>query len=1349
MNRDTLTEKLKNDIAAGRVVMVAGTGVSVAACNNQEVEGCKVATWSGLLQHGVKHCREIGVADECDADLLVLQIKSGKTDFLVNAAETVSQRMKGKSEGVFRGWLKETVGKLRVKNRAVIDALAPLPGVLATLNYDNLLEEASGRRAVTWLKSDDVQEVLTCAGNDAVLHLHGWFKEPESVVLGLSSYNSVKDHPHAKSVLQLFTIDRTLLFVGCGDTVLDPNFTRLIEWGKEALKDVAPRHYLLCRTSEIPEFQKKLAGAPWLQPLDYGADHTDLVPFLHRLVPAGRVPTSLKSQVASGPGVDLAAYRQAMRKRYSRLKIEELDPTTYDVRPLTLTGMFIAQSARECAEFMPRVFELPKELQQRLRESGEMEGGELDEEILNENRRAYLDQSPRPILEIVDDPALSRLVVLGDPGSGKSTLLQYLLLRWAEQTTPVPAGHPLPLLIELREYARLRQEGQSDGFLVFLHRGTCVRWHFDQARLDGWLKNNPSLVLFDGLDEVFDRTLRREIATAIHRFADVYPQARVIVTSRIIGYQHQSWRDENFRHFMLQELDEDQIADFFSRWHRYAYEESAKGEAKRALLVRAIEDSTAIRQLAGNPLLLTMMAILNRTQDLPRDRAELYEQCARLLLHQWKVEAAFATDPELAKASLDFKDKRGLLLRVAHAIQTSEHGLSGNLIDEATLEGTLAEGLTGVPNLRPDRAARALIEQLRGRNFMLCSVGGHSYAFVHRTFLEYFCAVDIRERFQAEQSLTLEQLKANIFGHWTEEAWHEILCLLAGMLAPRFVAEILEWLIAQSDPEDTCYHVCLAARCVGEVRKRAELGAITDRVRNRVIELIHFDLPYYYDAWDNATADRVLRIRMHALREFARGWKDDPETLTWLKDRAKSDEDGFVRSIVVEQVAHGWKNDPETLPWLKKHARSDENRLVRTSAVEELAWGFKNDPETLAILKACATSDVHGSVRAYAVRELARGWKDAPETLTILKDHAMSNKSELVRASAVRELARGWRDDPETLTILKNRARLDQDEFVRQRAVRELARHWRDDPETPDILRFRAKFDSNWAVRQSAMEALARGWKDAPETLPWLKDRTQSDGNWTVRASAVRELARGWKDDPETLVWLNDRAKSDGHKDVRASAVRELARGWKDAPETLTILKDRARFDQDGFVRTSTAVELARGWKDDPETLAILKDHARSDENEDVRASAVRELARGWKNDPQILGWLKEHAQSDENEIVRQSAVQELARNWRDDLETLAILKTCAQSDENGAVRQSAARELARGWKDDPETLTILKAHAQSDENGTVRESAMEELARGWKDDPEVRKLLEKLKSKANRGQSRMAPDQAHTRESC
>src|ERR1700676_1305808 len=60
---------------------------------------------------------------------------------------------------------------------------------------------------------------------------------------------------------------------------------------------------------------------------------------------------------------------------------------------------------------------------------------------------------------------------------------------------------------------------------------------------------------------------------------------------------------------MLQDLDDAQIEDFLARWHRGASEEARQGDTKRELLARAIVDSAAIRQLAGNPLLLTMMAI--------------------------------------------------------------------------------------------------------------------------------------------------------------------------------------------------------------------------------------------------------------------------------------------------------------------------------------------------------------------------------------------------------------------------------------------------------------------------------------------------------------------------------------------------------------------------------------------------------------------------------------------------------------------------------------------------------------------------------------------------------------------
>ena len=50
------------------------------------------------------------------------------------------------------------------------------------------------------------------------------------------------------------------------------------------------------------------------------------------------------------------------------------------------------------------------------------------------------------------------------------------------------------------------------------------------------------------------------------------------------------------------------------------------------------------------------------------------------------------------------------------------------------------------------------------------------------------------------------------------------------------------------------------------------------------------------------------------MQELARGWKEDAETLPWLKERARSDEDEDVRSAAVQELARGWKEDAETLP---------------------------------------------------------------------------------------------------------------------------------------------------------------------------------------------------------------------------------------------------------------------------------------------------------------------------------------------------------------------------------------------------------------------------------------------------
>jgi hypothetical protein len=58
-------------------------------------------------------------------------------------------------------------------------------------------------------------------------------------------------------------------------------------------------------------------------------------------------------------------------------------------------------------------------------------------------------------------------------------------------------------------------------------------------------------------------------------------------------------------------------------------------------------------------------------------------------------------------------------------------------------------------------------------------------------------------------------------------------------------------------------------------------------------------------------------VRQSAVRELARGWKNEPDTLVWLKERAQSDENWAVRQSAVRELARGWKDKPEIQAFLK------------------------------------------------------------------------------------------------------------------------------------------------------------------------------------------------------------------------------------------------------------------------------------------------------------------------------------------------------------------------------------------------------------------------------------------------
>jgi len=964
------------------------------------------------------------------------------------------------------------------------------------------------------------------------------------------------------------------------------------------------------------------------------------------------------------PEFDLERYQEGIRERYGNLNLDNLDTSVYDYREkLKVWQVFIAQNVRECQEFLPQVYEIPKEHQKRLRESNQLEA-EIDPEEWERYKQVYYQQPVRSVLDVVNDmqsdrlppqpplvrgeqdfsavpplvkgeqdfsavpplvrgeqaflpvPPLSKgglggvnssryIVILGDPGSGKSTLLQYIALKWATRPLKNVISQPIPLLIELRTYIRDRTSGQCKDFLEFFHKGSVI-CRLNQNQLHEQLKAGKVLVMFDGLDEVFDPAQREEVITDIHRFTNDYPNVRVIVTSRIIGYKPQRLRDAEFRHFMLQDLESDQIQDFLYRWHELTFTDEADKVRKRERLQQAIKTSKAIGELAGNPLLLTMMAILNRNQELPRDRPELYNQASRVLLHQWDVEQKLLENPRIDSVAIDYKDKQAMLRQVAYHMQAADQGLAGNLIRGDDLEKILTGYLKSIEVSQARTVARLLIEQLRSRNFILCFLGADSYGFVHRTFLEYFCASEFVERFGKrglEGGLTLEELKTELFGkHWQDESWHEVLRLITGMIEPKFAGEMIDYLVEENGRSEKFINLFLAFDCFSELRNKNEIKSTSDRLL-RSLKNILDDSNYYARA---LVESKLREANM-----------DTSEYMLLYETCTKA----------VSIVATFWREQPETFPWLKMIIELDKREDVRREAVQHLAWGWAENLETLSIIKNCLRNDKHGRVRAEAMEALLWLETVAPEILSIIKNCAKLDKSATVRRGALQELVHNWKDDPETLPILQACIQYDTDSSTRFTAVQELANSYKDEPDTLPILKALAQSADEPSIRWISTYKLCEVWKDSPDIFEVLcscavndsyeRNQTQNRrGKLHPRCLALETIIKQYPGHPQTLPLCKDRAENDPDEQVRGFLLKELVRSWKDESGMFEFLCNCAlndpferKEDRQDNPRQLALEIIIKQYPDHPQTLPLCKDRAENDPDEKVREFAQNKLA--------------------------------------------------------------------------------------------------------------------------------------------
>ena len=687
-------------------------------------------------------------------------------------------------------------------------------------------------------------------------------------------------------------------------------------------------------------------------------------------------------------------YAERVKKKYHVLDLSATATHRDDNDAIPLKSVFIPQSVKR--GHPPR--ELPKEISTR--DMGE--GLESDEEVQKQNY-LWRKSEPEPVLPVIAKERL--LVVLGDPGAGKSTLARYVLLsvlepppiQWVDEVDA--AGEPikiceaswldgfrerLPFLVELRNYLGTLANQTCSCFLSYLHHlGRSEGYALNYQELQEHLHSRPALFIFDGLDEIFDPSQRATMIEQIIGFATAYPKTQVMVTSRIIGYEGHNLRHAGFVEYTLQDLDETQIFTFARGWFNLVFaDQPDEIEFRWQRVKRAVTESSAIQQLAGNPLLLTMIAMIAKHQELPRDRAKLYDNATRVLCHQWDATRhQLRYEHKTVSLELNEEDKLTLLRQLAWQMQSSPKGLAGNFITGDELENAVVTYLKGerFGLSQPDALSfgRAVIAQLRERNFILCLYGANVYGFVHRTFLEYFCAVYQVHCFEKTRELSLEQLKAFFKQRAKDEIWHEVLRLICGMIQPKFACELVETLLSPSEFENL-----IAYNKVGFVQ-----------------DCIH-EVPS-----TNPNMQKISQRLFDELIKFIRDMQKHP----------------FFRGKAVRILAWNYNINPEILQLMRElMENSKENPLVRIEAIDRLAC-YPRDSEIFALLKQFAINFQEGEMeRAAAIRGLAKNYRVSSEILSLLKTLAQDSKeNERVRDEAICGLAKNYKSNPDVYDWLQ------------------------------------------------------------------------------------------------------------------------------------------------------------------------------------------------------------------------------------------------------------------------------------------------------------------------------------------
>jgi len=367
----------------------------------------------------------------------------------------------------------------------------------------------------------------------------------------------------------------------------------------------------------------------------------------------------------------------------------------------------------------------------------------------------------------------SKLMVLGKPGSGKTTFLKHLAIQCDRGNFQ---AHRVPIFITLKQFAETEGKPSLLEYITQMFSDCDVS--ADQIAV--LFKHGRTLVLLDGLDEVKDEDNNRVIKQ-VRDFSDKFRTNHFVMTCRIAA---KDYTFDKFTEVEVADFDDKQIATFARKWFQ------AKEPAKAEEFIQQLGENNRIRELATNPLLLTLLCLVfEESAKFPVNRSELYEEGVDILLRRW--DKTRKIEREQVYKNLSLQRKKDLLSQIA--LTTFQQG--DYFFKQKQIEQYIYDYIRNLPDAQNDPEALQLdsemvLKSIEAQHGLLVERAQKIYSFSHLTFQEYFTA-------RAIVNNSDPQALENIAGCVTQKKWREVFLLTVEMLP--IADDLLQFMKQQVD----------------------------------------------------------------------------------------------------------------------------------------------------------------------------------------------------------------------------------------------------------------------------------------------------------------------------------------------------------------------------------------------------------------------------------------------------------------------------------------------------------------------------------------------------------------------